>query len=506
MEARRVSPHTFAVIVIIFGIWGDLMLRTLPLGLNVPLWTLPLLLVIPIAYGRAMHQIAVSTWVFIGIAGVFSLVPLMRDSISLNVICLWASLGALLIAAAKQTGLLLWAAGVFQYVLHLVSMVFDATITWTTRIGFGDMWSATRVVRSNQAVPALFRGILISIPIIIFFALLFSSADARYEQSLNAIFEIDPTLIVGHTFYTILFAWLAAALLFMFFFPEMHESGSGLDTDFTTKWSIELFVVLLSTNAMFLSYVIVQLGYLFGGFEHMVAVDDMTVAQYARRGFFEAATAAALAIAMLLIVDELRAKSSPAQNGVFKGLGVSLVGLSCAVVASGVQRIVVYRHVFGLTEDRFYVFGILVWMIGVLIWLAISILRGRPRGFVVGSVVWGYACLFAVVCINPHGYIARVNLERAADGADLDAPYLATLSADAAPVLHTALPSLTDVQQEIIRRGISRDMGQDNLGDVRSWCYARVQRAMLFDDLEIEVAGEGEPLASVRSRMLTRLL
>src|ERR671929_107520 len=77
----------------------------------------------------------------------------------------------------------------------------------------------------------------------------------------------------------------------------------------------------------------------------------------------------------------------------------------------------------------------------------------RPRLFVMGALVAGFAATLALNVVNPDALIARTNLDRP----HVDAAYLRGLSDDAVPVLLARLPSLppalrVPVAQALLRR------------------------------------------------------
>ena len=131
------------------------------------------------------------------------------------------------------------------------------------------------------------------------------------------------------------------------------------------------------------------------------------------------------------------------------------------VILSALQRMNMYLDIFGLTEYRFYVYAILMWMLGTFIGLSICFLKHQHhrKHFILGSVLWGYAFLFSTIAINPHAHIATVNINHIYAGGEieegvsnsmrvlkkrivLDTDYLTSLSDDAAPVLYNNLEKI----------------------------------------------------------------
>jgi hypothetical protein len=137
------------------------------------------------------------------------------------------------------------------------------------------------------------------------------------------------------------------------------------------------------------------------------------------------------------------------------------------------QRMAVYRDTFGLTEDRFYVTGILIWLIGACLWFAITLFRTKSRGFVIGAILWGYLCFAAVIFVNPHAYIATTNLNRLRNGLDFDADYAATLSADATPSILRALDVMTSEQQTTLSKAFQNRQKTHAEDSFFSWSLPR---------------------------------
>jgi Domain of unknown function (DUF4153) len=85
----------------------------------------------------------------------------------------------------------------------------------------------------------------------------------------------------------------------------------------------------------------------------------------------------------------------------------------------------------------------MIWLAIVFVWLAVTVLRSRPRTFATGLVASGFAVLLTLNVLSPDALVARANLAR--DGAVRGGPagadphYVASLGGDAVPVLIAAL-------------------------------------------------------------------
>jgi hypothetical protein len=120
----------------------------------------------------------------------------------------------------------------------------------------------------------------------------------------------------------------------------------------------------------------------------------------------------------------------------------------------------------------------MIWLTGVLGWLAATVLRGRRRGFVFAATLGGLACIAALHVLNPDALIARVNISRAASGAEIDASYLRTLSADAVPTLIAKLSALPESERCQVTAMLKERWSGVREGGWRTWNYgdARARR------------------------------
>jgi hypothetical protein len=231
----------------------------------------------------------------------------------------------------------------------------------------------------------------------------------------------------------------------------------------------EIAFALSLLNVLFLAFLAVQVRYLFGGASLVEVTPGLTYAEYARRGFFELIAAAALVVPLLLIADWSAADDGSRSRRVLRATSTLLVLLLAGVLASAAYRMRLYQHAYGLTEQRLYVSVFMVWLTAVLAWMAATVLRGRRRGFAFAAIAGGIACVAALHALNPHALIARINLQRAAAGAEYDGRYLRSLSADAVPVLVARLPSLPATERCRVHAMLEERWTGERPGGWRTW-------------------------------------
>jgi hypothetical protein len=256
---------------------------------------------------------------------------------------------------------------------------------------------------------------------------------------------------------------------------------------------VEVGIVLGLLDLLFLTFVVIQVRYLFGGAGRVVATAGLTYAEYARHGFFELVTVTALALPLLLIAHWLLRAETRAHRRLFKALAGIMVVLLFVVVASALQRMYLYQHEFGLTELRLYTTVFMVWISAVLLWFVLTVLRARREHFAFGALIAGFAAIFAINAVNPDALIASTNIHRMEEGKRFDAYYLTTLSADAVPVLVESLPEIGDnrlwkdfaVEQAVVDRWDSREP------DWRTWNLGRSRARHLVRSYVEDQAGVG---------------
>jgi hypothetical protein len=126
-------------------------------------------------------------------------------------------------------------------------------------------------------------------------------------------------------------------------------------------------------------------------------------------------------------------------------------------------------------------------MAAMLLWLAITVLRGRRERFAFGTIASGLVTIAVLFVLNPDAMIARANVLRmftAEARVRFDVAYATSLSADAVPVLIEALPMLpADVQCPIARHMLRR-WPADRSRSLRGWNWSAMRAGNLVREHE----------------------
>ena len=306
------------------------------------------------------------------------------------------------------------------------------------------------------------RGVAIGAPIAMVVGALFSEADPIFGSLGHRLtaWDIDLSDITGRLLFMAIVAWMSAGLLWLVArqtATSVVSAGAGDGPPGRRLGTTEVITVLVVLDALFATFVVLQVAYLFGGVDTLAA-SGMTYANYARRGFFELLivgflTGALISVAEYVVVTRTR---------VYVALLLTLVGLTGAVLASSLLRLRLYQDAYGWTELRFYVLASIVFLAVGFAAAAALIVRNRSRWLlnVVGAI--GVIVFLGINVVGPQAYVTQQNLARALnpslvppDGrATLDTSYLASLGADSVPQLVDALPRLNARDQVAVRQGL----------------------------------------------------
>lgn len=289
----------------------------------------------------------------------------------------------------------------------------------------------------RDGVVRVSRGLLVVVPVLLVLVALLASADAVFASLLTPDLEIGP--VAGHVMLTLLAAPVVVVL------AGATSAGAGGHRRHGTFGVIEITTMLGLVGTVLALFVVSQLVAVTGAGDRLIESAGLTPAEYARSGFFQLCWATGLLLAFLTVVRAL-ADPEALRQPIVIGLGAAVPTLALGLVVVSLRRMALYDDAFGLTMLRLWVVGAAIWMGAVLVMTAARNLgAGAGREWLTAGS--GLAALSLVVVANladPEALVARHNLDRAREGADLDIDYLSTLSDDVVPVIADAVDGETD--------------------------------------------------------------
>jgi Domain of unknown function (DUF4173) len=467
----------------LFGVAADALLREGPWGLNLLLWMSLLIASLLLLSPRRREMIAGGGgWLFVPLAA-FSCAFIWRDSLVLKGLSLVAILVTLALLMLRAQGLRPQVSGVAAYLVGGALAGLNVVVGALQVIFVYLPWGEFLQPRASRRPWALARGLALALPLLLLFGGLLVAGDAVFAAMVQRVLLPDFSVVLNvfsHCAVAALFGWMVAGYLRGVLIGDEWGRIARQKAPAPRLGATEIAVVLGSLDALFLLFVIVQIRYLFGGASLVGIKSGLTYAEYARQGFFELVAVAALALPVLLGAHWLLRRETPADERGFRLPALIQVLLIFVIMASAIERMVLYQREYGQTELRLYTSAFMGWLGVVFLWFLLTVLRGRRRHFVFGSMLAGFGVLAVLYAINPDAVIARVNLARAAGGRPFDASYAASLSADAVPALAAGLASLSANDRSSLTRQLAHHWRPDGGSDWRTWSVsrARAYRAM----------------------------
>ncbi len=334
--------------------------------------------------------------------------------------------------------------------------------------------------KSKQIV----RGVIITVPVIILFAALFAGADPVFRQIFESIAHIR-FVSIEYPHVILIVTILAAGALGYSLLKEPTPEVADVPAR-RPMGHIETSILLGSVNVLFVLFIMLQATYLFGGVAN-IANDTFTFAEYARRGFFELIAIAAFSYLILLGVEKLIERNATHHSKAFKYLSAALVVQVMVLMFFAFNRLSLYEAAFGFTTLRLYSHAFIVLLGGVYLLLLYKILTGMKESAFALKIFFAVLTFVASMnLLNPDLFIAQKNLERFEATGKVDYDYLATLSADATPVLITIFEKSDPITRSPLGHDLYMRTADEPTSPVywQAWNKSRAQQAELLKPLQ----------------------
>ena len=481
----------------LFGILGDALLRSTPWGLNLLLWMIPfafaVLLLSPVRPAALQGGGGWLVVLLLTLTAAF----IWRDSPVLKALSVLGIMIALALLLLRAQGGHVRTAAIVEYLVVGALTGLNA-VAGALHLMLSDFpWGQLLNRQTARRPMALARGLALALPLLLLFGGLLVAGDPIFAAIVQRVLFPDFSVVltvITHCAVIGVVTWIVAGYLRGLLVGDEHARLSRLNLPAPRLGSTETSIVLGLLDVLFLLFVLVQVRYLFGGAPLVGIKPGLTYAEYARQGFFELVAVAALALPILLGAHWLLRKEEEAGEQRFRLLALVQVLLLFVIMASAIDRMVLYQREYGQTELRLYTSAFMGWLGLVFLWFLLTVLRGRRRCFMFGATLAGFAVLGSLYAVNPDATIARVNLARATAGHGFDSSYAASLSADAIPVLVAGLPSLSPNDRSSLARDLLQKWQAADSGDWRVWSLSRgkAERWMSkYRPLLASLAGEG---------------
>ena len=284
---------------------------------------------------------------------------------------------------------------------------------------------------------AVLRGLLIALPIVAVLALLLTAADPVFGDWLKQVLNLEkiPEYLF-RLFYIVMIGGFLVGIYLHAIVPNIKEERPDPNKPWMKPflgWT-ETAVILGAVDLLFIAFIFIQMRYLFGGTTN-INETGFTYADYARRGFGELVAVAVLSLGLYLVLHTVTKRENKGSQVGFSALTILLMANVLVILASSMQRLVLYEEAYGFSQLRTYTHVFIYFLAGlILVTIFLELFRRRGH-FALALLIMtlGFGATMAVMNIN--GFIANKNVERAIAGEELDVSYLVSLSSDAVPLM-----------------------------------------------------------------------
>ena len=312
-------------------------------------------------------------------------------------------------------------------------------------------------------------GLLLCIPVLLLVIPLLTSADAAFE----GVMQLLPKLKMEELVVTALFGTFLGAILFSRSVGLHHGDreqgkapvGKGIN-------AVTVNTVLVAVLFVYGVYLLSQLAYLFGGLSGILP-EGYSLAEYARRGFFEMETLCGINLTVLVIALRSVRRHGPTPFAT-KLLALLLGCITLFLVATASAKMFLYIGSYGLTRQRLLTQIIMLFMavttVTIDLWLFVPKLPYMKVVLLAGLVI-GAATMWADVNTQVANYNANAYLTGRMEKVDLD--YLKRLGGSALPALERiAEEAPTGHIRKKAQQYMNQVASQNSTGaDIRGWNY-----------------------------------
>ena len=367
----------------------------------------------------------------------------------------------------------------------------DAFITFFG-LGVGEMPATTRGLGNafhrsgsvGQKGGAILLGLGIAVPVLLVIVPLLIQADAAFEGMLRYL----PEFSVGEFIMTVLFGCCLAFVLFSRNTALRHQQPQPVPAIPRKGMSpLTVNTVLISICFVYCVYLVSQLAYFTGGFAGALP-EDYTLAEYARRGFFEMAWLCAINLGIIVFGLSLCKKTghAPLSTRVL----CLLIGIvTLFLVAAASAKMILYIGSYGLTRLRVLTQVTMVFL-GIVtalvcIWLFAPKLP-YMKAVVISALIIGAAVSWADVDTVVASYNANRYLSGKADTVDVH--YLSDLGNSAVPYIERLAAKAPDSDIRAEARTILDNWWISAPEDFRYWNYVNQKAAEILPEPPLEIA------------------
>ena len=270
--------------------------------------------------------------------------------------------------------------------------------------------------KHNERNIEILKSLLIVVPVVIVVLMLLSSADQIFGQLFDKLFSFKfswdfmDELVTRLILFVMLFFYLGSTLHFL---KNEYLKEKRVKKESKEHKPLTMNMLLTALNIIYLVFDIIQINSLL---LHRVST-GFNYAEYARSGFFQLMIISIINISIILL-----SKKSKETNFV-KIMSIVLVLLTYVIIVSSYFRMSLYEQAYGYTVLRLWVYIILITE-GILLLPTIVYILNKNINILGLYLVIGISAYTLNNCVSLDRIIAENNIERYERTGKIDLYYL----------------------------------------------------------------------------------
>ncbi|MDM7920996.1 MAG: hypothetical protein QUS14_01750 [Pyrinomonadaceae bacterium] len=228
MNTRTRTGLEILLTAIAFGVFGNVMLRATPWGLNAFLFVTVFTGIMFVIALRNRPELLTPRTIALQAAMIFfGAMYLIRDSEQLLVFDTFAIIVTMGVLVLPNFGINQRVAGVFHYAVGFIWSGIASVLAPFALLGADIDWKAMPGNNLSKSAFSVLRGLAIAMPLVLIFGGLFMAADAAFENFANRVVNFDIDTILSNVILSSVFAWLTAGYLRGSLIDHLAFAGAG---------------------------------------------------------------------------------------------------------------------------------------------------------------------------------------------------------------------------------------------------------------------------------------
>ncbi len=335
---------------------------------------------------------------------------------------------------------------------------------------------------------AVLLGLGIALPLVLILVPLLMRADAAFE----GLIDMLPSVSVAEIFITLLLGGGLSIFLYTRTVAMKHQALPPVYARLPRGLSaLTVNTVLVAVCVVYVAYLASQAAYFAGGFSGILP-EEFTLAEYARRGFFEMAWLCALNLSIMVGALWVCIQKDPAPR--FTRIACLFLGIvTLFLVVTASAKMVMYIESYGLTRLRVLTQVIMIFL-GTVTLLLCLWLFFRKLPYMKFTVLTALLLAALVSWADVDTVVARYNTEAYLSGRmkTVDVAYLDSLGDGAVPYLVQLHKEAKDESIREMAHDVLLFRDTKTIRDFRSWNYASAVAGEQIAPYREAVAEESE--------------